>query len=124
MIETNESGAILLLDVESERLLSSITETITKSLRQLVRIGSWFFICLFAMLAVASSLSARRYDYTICAAPMGFNVEVLSTDCVHPPMHYDVLACALALFAITGILVSMILGRIALHRLRITIPAD
>ncbi len=124
MIESDGSGVILLLDAESERLLSSITETVNKSIRQLVRTASWFFNCLFGMLAVASALSARRYDYTTCTAPMGFSVDNLSTDCVPPPMHYDVLACTLVVVAVAGILVSMIVARIALRRLRITIPAD
>ncbi len=119
MIESDGSGALLLLDAESARLLSSITEMVNKSLRRLVWIAVWYFNCLFGILAVVSSLGARRPDDTICTAPMGANIDNLSTDCLHPPMHYDLLSCALVMLAVVGILVSMIVGRIALRRLQI-----
>lgn len=121
---SDEFGTLLLLDAESKRLLSSSTETVVKALRQLVRTASWYFNCLFGILAIVWAFSARRHDYTTCTAPMGVNVENLITDCVHPPMHYDVVACTVVVFAVAGILVSTSVGRLALRRLRVESVTD
>ncbi len=124
MSESDEPGAILLLDAETERLLSSIPETFNKSLSQLIRTALWYFNCLFGMLVIVSLFGVRQHDYTVCTAPISVNVDNLSSDCMHPPMHYDAFACVSVALGIAGILVSMIVGRIALSRLRITLPAD